>query len=646
LRSLGCCHDAHAARANLHETCDATYDTVRLDEYLVSETGEVPFGGRDRELRRLDAWLADENAAPRMLVTAPAGRGKSALLVHWMKSRQDLGLAADDKWQLVFMPISIRVGTNRPNVFLGGVAHRLADITSESVPREAIENADALKDVVQDQLEAIASKGQRVLVVLDGLDEALQGSFPPAIFPKRMGALRVLLSARWQVGDTDSAGWVGRLGWDRLRTATLEVEPLSPEAIADVLLKFGAPTDLMARQRRIVHRLSELTQGDPLLVRFYAEDLWQLGQQHASLTIGDLEGLRPGFGSYFDKWLSYQDRLWDDEGLKIAREELDRVLSILAFALGPFESRDLLGLMQELYQRDDLVSEHRLLQPLRRFIRGNGRPGSGYVLSHPKIGEYLQVERFGARAAALRQGFAVWGLRRLRELNTGRVDPQNASLYALQFLRGHFEDAGRPAIEWMEFVENGWRRAWEAFEGVPRGFASDVQGAWNRVRREPGKTAMIGAEWRYAFVLSSIRSIGLNMPDALLCAAVSHGLLSIRQAIHFVDIGRSDTAAASLLLQLSQLKVISSVQSTDLISAALEKARYCRDEFARADALLSLAPQLSSEQIGEALAAAVAISDGEARARAAIARPAAVPSADWRGARQSDSVDRSQRVSA
>jgi hypothetical protein len=89
-----------------------------LDEYLVSETGDVPFGGRDRELERIDAWLADQRAAPRMLVTAPAGRGKSALLVHWMRSLQDRGLVAEDKWRLAFMPISIRVGTNRPRVAL------------------------------------------------------------------------------------------------------------------------------------------------------------------------------------------------------------------------------------------------------------------------------------------------------------------------------------------------------------------------------------------------------------------------------------------------------------------------------------------------------------------------------------------------
>jgi hypothetical protein len=45
-----------------------------LDEYLVSETGDVPFGGRDGELRCLNAWFFDSSTAPRMPVTSPAGR--------------------------------------------------------------------------------------------------------------------------------------------------------------------------------------------------------------------------------------------------------------------------------------------------------------------------------------------------------------------------------------------------------------------------------------------------------------------------------------------------------------------------------------------------------------------------------------------
>ncbi len=555
----------HSIARSFHRTASAF-----LDEYLVSETGEVPFGGRDGELRRLDAWLFDPKAAPRMLVAAPAGRGKSALLVHWMKSLRNLPQFTEEGWQLAFVPISIRVGTNRPSTFYGGLAQRLADITGESVPPEAIHNADALKGFIQDRLEEAASAGRRLLVVLDGLDEALQGSFDPSIIPPRLPFnLRIVVSARWQVGDNDSTGWLRKLGWDRnVRAEQLELERLRSEAIADVLLKLGAPTDVLARQRDIVDRLCGLTEGEPILVRYYAEDLWQLGQQRARIVIGDLESLNPGFGSYFERWLSHQERLWAEEGQSIDRLDVDRALSILAFALGPLASRDLLDLMSEIHEAASLLSEHHLLQPLRRFVIGNGRTDSGYVLSHPKIAEYLQRQRFGGRSIDLRRGFATWGQKHLRKLNDGEIAPQHASPYALQFLKEHFKDAGLSAHEWMEFVENGWRCAWEKFEGVPQGFASNVQAAWDVVRRDPGGSA-IGAQWRCALVLSSIRSIGLNTPDALLCSAVVHRQLSIRQAVHFVETGRSGKNAVSLLLELSRLNTLTPTQSTDLISVAL-----------------------------------------------------------------------------
>jgi hypothetical protein len=399
------------------------------EEYLVSEKGEVPFGGRDGELKRLDDWLFDAKAAPRLVATAPAGRGKSALLVRWMESLKARGHIAEGGWQLAFVPISIRVGTNKPGMFLGGLGQRLAEITGEPISPEVVQDPDALKYTVQDQLEAINSGGQRVLVVLDGLDEALLGSFDPSIIPTRVASnIRVLFSARWQVGDRDSAGWLRRLGWDRgVRVQTLELERLAPDAIADVLLKLGAPTDVLAREQTIVTRLSALTEGEPLLVRFYAEDLWQLGQERARITLPDLDSLQPGFGSYFERWLSHQERLWADEGARVEKIEVDRVLSILAFALGPLESRDLLVLMKEIYQTDNLVSEHDLLKPLRRFIIGDGKADSGYVLSHPKIGYYLQNERFRASTATLRRGFTAWGQKHLRRLNSGDPDPRNAS---------------------------------------------------------------------------------------------------------------------------------------------------------------------------------------------------------------------------
>jgi hypothetical protein len=148
------------------------------------------------------------------------------------------------------MPISIRVGTNRPGVFLGGLAHSLAEITGKPVVREGTENVVDLKGIIYGQLDAIASNSERVLVVLDGLDEALQGTFDASIFPAGLpGSLRILVSARWQVGDIDSTGWLRRLGWDRNIRASgkFELQPLTTKAIVDVLLKLGAPTDVLGR---------------------------------------------------------------------------------------------------------------------------------------------------------------------------------------------------------------------------------------------------------------------------------------------------------------------------------------------------------------------------------------------------------------
>jgi hypothetical protein len=502
-----------------------------LNEYLVSETGEVPFGGRDGELKHLDNWLFNARAASRMLVAAPSGRGKSALLVNWMESLRHQPQFAEEGWQLAFMPISIHAETNRPSIFYGGLAQRLAEIFGERIAPNITLNVEALKQFIQDRLEAASSGRRRLLVVLDGLDEALQGSFDPSIIPPRLPShVRIVVSARWQVGDVDSTGWLRKLGWDRrVRAEQLTLERLSSEAITDVLLKLGVPTDLLGRQRPIVDRLCKLAEGEPILVRYYAEDLWGRGPRRARITISDLESLKPGFGSYFERWLSDQERLWAEEKQTIDRRDVDRALSILAFALGPLESRDLLDLVTEIHQTSDFLSEHHLLQPLRRFVIGNGKAGSGYVLSHPKIAEYLQRQRFSGRSVVLQKGFVTWGQKLLRKLNHDELDPQDASPYALQFLHAHFNNVGLSARERMELVENGWRRAWLNFEKGENGFANDVLYTWRALQRD-GALANLELQWRCTLVLASIRSLGRNVAPELLEQAVAKRVLTIDQA--------------------------------------------------------------------------------------------------------------------
>ena len=312
-----------------------------FEEYLVTETGltTVPFGGRDEDFALLDAWLDDETAPPRYLLTAPAGRGKSALLVRWLQHLQEQGRVGRDapaSWQLVFVPISIRFETHRPDIFYEALAARLAEILGEELPPTQTDKGVYYADHCRTLASAAVAEGRRILIVLDGIDEALGERFDARWFPRNPGTrLRLVLSARWQAGDLDSSGWKTRLGWDRdVRVQSRELPVLAREGVRDLLLKMGAPTDVLASRPDIVDRLHELAEGEPLVLRYYAEDIWGMGEAAPRLTIDDLAQMRPGLGAYFARWLDDQERLWGGTEAPVDRQRVDALLAILACAHG------------------------------------------------------------------------------------------------------------------------------------------------------------------------------------------------------------------------------------------------------------------------------------------------------------------------
>jgi hypothetical protein len=599
------------------------------EEYLVSEKGPVPFGGRDGQLRRLDAWLLDPATPPRMVVTAPAGRGKSALLVRWMKNLQDGGVCGCDGWNLAFMPISIRTGTNRPEVFYEGIARRLTEITGEALPTEAFRDSDGFRYAVRDQLDRLAADGKkRALIVIDGLDEALEGSFDVSVLPKNMPKnVRVLLSARWQLGDRDSQGWLERLAWDRgVKVEAFELDRLDAAGVGDVLVKLGAPVDLLARDRELVEKLDDLTMGEPLLVRFYAEDLWSSSVKGARVTRADLEHLKPGFDSYFERWFKNQDKAWKEE--ETDPEEVDKVLMLLAFAKGPLQQADLVVLVKRIHEKKGIFAADRLIAPLRRWVFGGGSDSSGYVLSHPKISEYLQEHRFAANKGELLQGFAEWGKAHLKDLNSGLIAPQEASAYLLQNLPWHLKSAKASPEDFMMMVEDGWRRAWERFEGGQRGFANAVQTAFVALREDEADPR-IGARWRCALTLSSIKSLGQNVPPELLLAAVERRALTIRQAAYFADLMGPSKGSVRLLAGLAAAAKGDAKLREELLIPAFAAAKAIGDKGSRAQALAALAPHLPPEQrqqaLNEALAGAEDIHPQKYRARALAALAPQLP---------------------
>src|SRR5690348_14951788 len=123
----------------------------------------------------------------------------------------------------------------------------------------------------------------------------------------------MLVSARLQVGDHDARGWVERLGWRAgVRVQTRDLPILTQEDVPDLLRKSGAPVDALASPSEFIRRLHELTEGEPLLLRLYIEDLWtRLSNTANRLALSDLDHIEPGCRGYFEDWLERQSEAWE-----------------------------------------------------------------------------------------------------------------------------------------------------------------------------------------------------------------------------------------------------------------------------------------------------------------------------------------------
>src|SRR5262249_40929632 len=154
-------------RVNALPTCFAAQIQNFRAEYLGSPEHPVPFGGREGSLALLDAWLDDAKRPSYLMLAAPAGRGKSALLVRWTQRlllRQDVAV--------VFVPVSIRFGTNLAGVVFPAVTTGLAQLHGEKLTAGANTPAVVWRAMMADYLARPLPDGRRLLVVLDGLDEA------------------------------------------------------------------------------------------------------------------------------------------------------------------------------------------------------------------------------------------------------------------------------------------------------------------------------------------------------------------------------------------------------------------------------------------------------------------------------------------
>ncbi len=508
-----------------------------IAEYVGTIEAPVAFGGREAELGALNDWLTDPGSPPYAMLAGPAGRGKSALLVHWV---QRLSLLPNVS--LIYFPISIRFRTNMASIAFAAITARLAELHGEILPAGQDTPPEVWRELMSTYLHRAVPDDHRFVMVLDGADESADWQFGPDLFPViPPKGLRIIVSARYLAGDVDARGWMDRLGWTHNRSAfPLDLSSLTPQGLIDVLKQMSLPLDRLSNRIDIVAELYRLTNGDPLLVNLYVADLWAKGEEVARLKPEDLSVLQPGLDGYFRRWWDDQRTLWGDQS-PLREPAANDILNTLSCALGPLFTAELLEMLPansniEFWALDDIM------RSLQRFIIGDGDM-QGYTFSHPRLADYFydRLAKAG-RARDQEARFVSWGLASLKRIEHGECEAE-VPAYLIHYLRPHMERTGCNAEALIRLASNPWAIGWGQLErGSYTGFLADIARIREKLAQEDSLRArqgqlltLLGAEIRCALYESSIATLEAEMSICLVKAMMAKKIWSPEQAIAYVS---------------------------------------------------------------------------------------------------------------
>jgi hypothetical protein len=565
-----------------------------LTEYLGTPDQPEPFGGREDQFKELNGWLDGDNQ--RLMLAAPAGRGKSALLVRWLEqllSREDLAL--------VFIPISIRFRTNLASTFFASLAARLAYLHGESIPATEI-SADMWQRIAVNYLGKPLSDQRKLLVILDGLDEAGDWEASENLLPGTLPInTRIVASARLLAGDVDAEKWLYRLGWEHKRKATtIELPPLRADAIEEILLRMGFALDKVEHRRAMVSELHRLSQGDPLLVNLYVEDLLSRGEQASRLKLETLQKINPGYEGYFDRWWHDQKKLWGSNA-PLQEKNTRFIFNILCGALGGLTIDDLMALGEgsklNTYAIEDVIVM------LKRFViavqneKIYEKPG--YVLTHPKLRDYFWDKLSLVERTGIENNFITWGQNTLHALESKVIQPIDVSSYLLQYFIAHLGRSGAAIEKFLPLVNQPyWYQAWLIYEGSYGGYLRDVSvvsmvcsKALPGHFQDENSPILIATDIRCKLIEASIRNLANSIPPQLIIELVRAGLWTGRQALihasHTSEIQEQKEILVGLLAILPE----------SYYDDVLQTANKMVNEWARADVLIDLIKRADTKKL-------------------------------------------------
>jgi hypothetical protein len=379
------------------------------NEELYEDLRSRPFVGRQAELSKLDDFVREKSG--RLVVVAPAGSGKTALLAEWRDEliQQGFFIAAHF--------FSDEPETRPPVNALRHLARQLCAYyrVTEPIPSDK----EDLRDLISMLLTRCETREEQPLVVImDALDEA-EGIINP--LPRNPRKLKqgacVVVSARAEHAEQYQylEGWIE--GAQLLELGRLSLQDVQQWTRAEGQGRLAR----WARDRLFISAVMEKTQGFPLYLHHLLAELVRCADQEQDPWT-TLSQTPRGFTNYVERAVTLLGRdISSDNGLAV------QLLALLVAAKGPLEETDIEGLLPD-------ASRFRLKglpwQATRWMNIQPGARGSEYSFSHtllaPEFEPFLSADVAEARRTLL-QYCRDWR--------------RNGSLYALQYAPDHFLEA-------------------------------------------------------------------------------------------------------------------------------------------------------------------------------------------------------------
>lgn len=554
-----------------------------LLHYLDTDDAPKSFVGRDATLDRLQRWACGSEGTRYQLLVAPTGRGKSALVCRLIES-----LANQDGLRIAFLPISIRFNLSLAGEAFTALLGRLAALHGDPAPHNL--GPESERVMVSQYLRRPLPNGDRLLVVLDGIDEASDWSIEPGFLPPDLPACtRVLLTMR-QTAEADAHGLRLRLGLQKQSANEDELAPLTEPDILAALRAKRLVSEHCDEEAAAARRLFVKSEGDPLTLNLLIDPLDSSTALRDWLAKPDAD-IPVGLSGVWESMIKTSER-----GALQHGGDTWRILSVLACALAPVARDDLMELA-------NIPSGEGLDQAMKPVARWILRVPGGYTFCLPKLREFFYEQKLGDKdRRACNRRFVDWGELVLQELRDERRTHEKVPEYLLQCLTEHMRRSNASPLQWSRLLCKEWKHAWEFRPLGQRGLLRDIEHAVAgltadcardiRHRRTPTvfPSLLRSLMWR-----SSILSLTKNLPLNLLAPCVEYGVMTPAEAlahlrIWVANLGRFDHIRQEHTTPaLKLLKII----PESLLSEALDIAtEWTNHERGTVELLVGLIPRL------------------------------------------------------